>query len=53
MEGTVGLKTTSMTDNVIDWPLPNKIPGGAKGKLRLILSYLRASMTNSKSGQIV
>jgi len=37
----------SVTNNVIDWPLPNKILGGAQGKLRLVLSYLRASMTNS------
>jgi len=22
---TVGLKTTSVTDDVIDWPIPNKI----------------------------
>jgi len=27
MEGTAGLKTTSVTDDVIDWPLPNKIIG--------------------------
>jgi len=53
MEGPVGLKTTSVTDDVIDWSLPNKRLGGAKGKLRLVLSYLRASMTKNKSGQIV
>jgi len=28
-EGTVGLKTTSVTDDVIDWLLPNKMLGGA------------------------
>ena len=53
MEGIVGLKTTSVIDNVIDWHLPNKILGGAKVKLRLVLSYFRASMSNSKSGQTV
>jgi len=42
-----------VTDDVIDWPLPKKIIGGDKGKLRLVLSYLRASMTTTKSGQIV
>jgi len=29
MERTVGLKMTSVTDDVIDWPLPNKILGCA------------------------
>jgi len=43
----------SATDDVMNWPRLNKILGGAKGKLRRVLSYLRASMTNSKSGQIV
>jgi len=28
-EGTVGLKTTTVTDDVIKWPLPNKILGCA------------------------
>ena len=41
-EGTLGLKTTSVTDDVIDWPLLNKILGDAKGKLRMVLSYLLA-----------
>jgi len=53
MEVTVRLKTTSVTGDIIDWPLLNKIIGGAIGKLRLILTYIRASMTNRKSGQIV
>jgi len=44
---------TSVTDNVIDWALPNKILGCVAGKLKLVLSYFRASMTKSKSGQIV
>jgi len=28
-EGIVGLKKISMTDHIIDWPLPNKILGCA------------------------
>jgi len=31
---------------------PEPILGDAKGKMRLVLSYLRASMTNSKSGKL-
>jgi len=53
MEGTAGLKTTSVTDDVIDKPFPDKFFGCATGKLKLVLSYLRASMTKSKSGQIM
>jgi len=52
-QGKVDLKTTSVTDNVIDWALPNNILGWATGKLKPVLSYYRASMTKSKSGQIV
>jgi len=52
-QGTVVLKTTSVIDNVIDWALPYKILGCATGKLKPDISYFRASMTKSKSGQIV
>jgi len=31
MEGTVGLKTTSVIEDVTDWPLSNEILGCATG----------------------
>jgi len=44
---------TSVTDDVIDRSLPSKILGCTTSKLKLVISYLRASMTKSKSGQVM
>jgi len=35
-EGTVGLKTTSVSDDMIDWPLPNRILGCATASGRVL-----------------
>jgi len=46
MEVTVGLKTTSVTDDIIDWPIPNKL-------LTALLQGYPIILTTTKSGSII